>query len=114
MDSLFKLKDTLKNYFSHLILNFKYSHFWHNINFKLENKILFILISTYLIFMFVQFTLFSPFFYSNGISPASKGQLTIFSYKHKDIKDNIEIKIHDYISKLETCGKKISVPFHLN
>ncbi len=112
----YTIKDKFRNFFENLILKIKYSPFFSKLFSKLDSKTLFILFITFIIFIFIQLSIFKYLFKPPDVKNISevKNYLASYIVEHDNINREIETKLNNYLVNVENFTKEISVPFHLN
>ncbi len=97
-------------------IEFKYSPFIKRFFSGLNFKAVIILLIIYILFVFVQLTIFSNLFKPPKISdlPKVRNYLSSYIYSHKLLSQEINNRVSDYFFKCELFAKKYSVPFYLN
>ena len=116
VNAYYRVKDKTRDIYDNIVLKVKYSPFLSRLFSKLNNKTLFILAATYIIFIIIQVILFSSLWKAPDVSdvPEVKNYLSSYVFKYENINQKVESRLNNYIIELESFAKEYSVPFHLS
>ncbi len=112
----FALKTKYRKFFGNFLLNIKYSRAISKLFSKLNHKVLIILLFIYIVFIGIQLKIFNQLWKPPDVSdlPKVKNYLASYIYKHKFLKEHLNVKILNLINISDNFAKNVAVPFQLN